>query len=338
MNALVTRELDRLGIESAVIYGSLPPGSKMGQAKRFNDTDDPCKVMVATDAIGMGLNLNIKRIIFYSLMKPQFGENGDSEIDLINTSQALQIAGRAGRFNSEFESGEVTTFRPKDLPILHEILSREVDPIHRVGLHPTADQIELLAYHLPKNSLTQLIQIFTALCRLNSDLYFLCNIDDFKFLADLIDHVPLDLRSRYVFCCAPINKKEPFVCTMFLKFARMYSRRLPVTHDWLLRQIGWPFHTPGTIKDLIHLEAVYDVFDLCLWLSYRFSDVFGSDVHLIRDTQVELDQMISKGVTGIVQLLERSISDFAEESDISDLGRLDLNKGNGRNGSWNGFT
>ena len=45
----------------------------------------------------------------------------------------------------------------------------------------------------------------------------MCNVDDFKFLADMIEHVPLNLRVRYVFCCAPIPKKQPFVCTMFLK-------------------------------------------------------------------------------------------------------------------------
>lgn len=32
-------------------------GTKLTQAKKFNDPDDPCKILVATDAIGMGLNL-----------------------------------------------------------------------------------------------------------------------------------------------------------------------------------------------------------------------------------------------------------------------------------------
>lgn len=32
-------------------------GTKLSQAKKFNDPNDPCKIMVATDAIGMGLNL-----------------------------------------------------------------------------------------------------------------------------------------------------------------------------------------------------------------------------------------------------------------------------------------
>lgn len=91
-------------------------GTKLLQAQRFNDPNDSCKIMVATDAIGMGLNLyifisfilnieffnfifnrSIKRVIFYSLIKPQLNEQGEKEKDSVTTSQALQIAGRAGR-------------------------------------------------------------------------------------------------------------------------------------------------------------------------------------------------------------------------------------------------
>lgn len=53
----LSRELELLGIEVAVIYGGLPPNTKLGQAAKFNDPNHSCKVMVATDAIGMGLNL-----------------------------------------------------------------------------------------------------------------------------------------------------------------------------------------------------------------------------------------------------------------------------------------
>lgn len=52
---------------------------------------------------------------------------------------------------------------------------------------------------------------------MDSSSYFMCDTEGFKFLADMIQHVPLPLRARYVFCCAPINRKQPFVCTMFLK-------------------------------------------------------------------------------------------------------------------------
>jgi ATP-dependent RNA helicase SUPV3L1/SUV3 len=43
----------------AVIYGALPPETKQLQAIRFNERKDNIKFLVATDAIGMGLNLNI---------------------------------------------------------------------------------------------------------------------------------------------------------------------------------------------------------------------------------------------------------------------------------------
>lgn len=53
----VSREIEARGKEVAVIYGGLPPGTKLAQAAKFNDPTNACKVMVATDAIGMGLNL-----------------------------------------------------------------------------------------------------------------------------------------------------------------------------------------------------------------------------------------------------------------------------------------
>lgn len=53
----VSREIESRGKEIAVIYGSLPPNTKLAQAAKFNDPKNSCQVMVATDAIGMGLNL-----------------------------------------------------------------------------------------------------------------------------------------------------------------------------------------------------------------------------------------------------------------------------------------
>lgn len=53
----MSRNIEARGMEVAVIYGGLPPGTKLAQAQKFNDPDNPCKVLVATDAVGMGLNL-----------------------------------------------------------------------------------------------------------------------------------------------------------------------------------------------------------------------------------------------------------------------------------------
>jgi ATP-dependent RNA helicase SUPV3L1/SUV3 len=301
----VSLQLEKKGHEVAVIYGTLPPTTKLSQTKKFNDPNDSCKLLVATDAIGMGLNLSLRRIIFYSLMKPTINEKGELEMDLISTSQALQIAGRAGRYKTHFTEGFVTTFKNDDLPLLKDIMSRPIEPIEAAGLHPTADQIELFAYHLPNATLSNLIDIFVSLSQVDTHNYFMCNIENFKFLADMIQHVPLPLRARYVFCCAPINTKFVFVCTMFLKFARQYCNNQPMTLDWLCRNINWPFSAPNNITELVHLESVFDVLDLYLWLSYRFEDLFP-DSELVRDMQKELDVIILQGVINITKLLKAS--------------------------------
>lgn len=126
-------------------------------------------------------------------------------------------------------------------------------------------------YKLKKRFFFQ--DIFVSLCTVDDSMYFMCNIDDFKFLADMIEHVPLPLRARYVFCCAPINRKLPFVCTMFLKFARQFIKNESITFNWLCLHVGWPMKLPKTLIDLVHLEAVFDVLDLYLWLRWVNVDV-----------------------------------------------------------------
>lgn len=51
----------------------------------------------------------------------------------------------------------MTTFKPQDLSTLKNLLSEKPEPILKAGLHPTADQIELYAYHLPNSTLSNLV-------------------------------------------------------------------------------------------------------------------------------------------------------------------------------------
>lgn len=54
-------------------------------------------------------------------------------------------------------TGFVTTFKSEDLPTLKSLLSQFPESITQAGLHPTADQIELYAYHLPNSTLSNLM-------------------------------------------------------------------------------------------------------------------------------------------------------------------------------------
>jgi ATP-dependent RNA helicase SUPV3L1/SUV3 len=248
----------------------------------------------------------IKIIYFFS--KPQLQEKKEGEVTsagvelgYITTSQALQIAGRAGRFKTQFPDGYVTTLKKSDLPILRHILKQPLERIKKAGLLPTEEQIELFAHNLPNQSLGALIEIFMSICKIESSDYFLCEFENVKALAVLIDHIPMQLKTKYKFCLSPINVNETLITSCFVKFARYYSNNEPVTAEALKKFIGYPLQTPRKIDEVRHLEVVYDVFDLYLWLSTRYVDMFpyAKEVTQMRK---ELEDMIYTGVKDLSKL------------------------------------
>lgn len=108
-------------LKVGMIYGALPPEIRAQEAARFNSGE--YDVLVASDAIGMGLNLKINRIVFSGINK----FNG-SEVENLTTSQVKQIAGRAGRFSAEHGSKEglVTALQRSSLLYIKECLETPI--------------------------------------------------------------------------------------------------------------------------------------------------------------------------------------------------------------------
>ncbi|EIE76905.1 hypothetical protein RO3G_01609 [Rhizopus delemar RA 99-880] len=106
------------GLKCAVAYGSLPPETRALQAKSFNDPDSGIDVLVASDAVGMGLNLNIKRVVFSNIKKFD-----GKEVRPISIPQLKQIAGRAGRFGTAYGNGIVTALNRADLRYIKEAVA-----------------------------------------------------------------------------------------------------------------------------------------------------------------------------------------------------------------------
>jgi ATP-dependent RNA helicase SUPV3L1/SUV3 len=304
----LARALSKLGHHVAIIYGSMPPGVKMEQSRRFNDPDDPCKILISTDAIGMGLNFNIKRIIFNSLIKPvHIEESSKITMDYISVSQALQISGRAGRFNSPFKTGEVTAFKKEDLDKLHKIIDQPLPHIAQAGLHPTADQVEMFSYHLPNYSLTHLLEIFITLSKLDASKYFMCMFEDIKYFAKLIEHIDdIPIRNRYIFVTAPINRKNSVVCSVYVKFIRLYSLNEPITAQTVCDIVNWPpKRLASNLNELTFYESIFDIFDLYLWLSMRFRDSF-IDSETVKRMRHELDEFLSHSVRRMFSLTKKT--------------------------------
>ncbi len=117
-------ELDGMKIPASVIYGDLPPASRREQVRRFMDGET--KVVVSTDAIGMGMNLAIHRVIFVESRKFDGIEHR-----LLKPSEIKQIAGRAGRYGI-FDEGIVMAMQ--DGAAIAEGLNTPATPIQRAYL------------------------------------------------------------------------------------------------------------------------------------------------------------------------------------------------------------
>ncbi|XP_057450238.1 DExH-box ATP-dependent RNA helicase DExH16, mitochondrial isoform X2 [Lotus japonicus] len=178
----------------SVVYGSLPPETRTRQATMFNDASSEFDVLVASDAIGMGLNLNISRIIFSTMKKFDGFEMRD-----LTVPEIKQIAGRAGRYGSNFPVGEVTCMDADDLPLLHSSLNSPSPILERAGLLPTYELMYMYSRLHPKYGFCQVLEHFIDNAKL-SENYFIVNCEQVLKVAAVIDGFPLGLHEKYLFC------------------------------------------------------------------------------------------------------------------------------------------
>lgn len=176
----------KTGLHCAVAYGALPPETKSEQAKLFNAGE--LDVMVASDAIGMGLNLKIQRVIFDTLSK----WNGSERVPL-SLSQIKQIAGRAGRYGTarnagDAPSGWVLTRHEDEMDTLRAALAAPVRPITYASLQPSSRQLEDLSLLHPRVVVRRSASRAAsaqAVSTLYGDFYALADVDARAFaLAD----------------------------------------------------------------------------------------------------------------------------------------------------------
>ena len=87
-------------IACSMIYGALPYETRKAETERFLSGET--QVVVATDAIGMGLNLPVKRVVFLETEKFD-----GYDVRLLKSEEVQQIAGRAGR-KGIYDEGKFT--------------------------------------------------------------------------------------------------------------------------------------------------------------------------------------------------------------------------------------
>lgn len=116
------------GVANSVIYGDLPPEVRRSQYESFSRGENP--ILIATDAIGMGVNLPIRRLIFTE------AEKFDGEVRRLLTPQEVkQIAGRAGRIGI-YDAGYVAALDEESIGLIEERLLTEDEPIEQAVVGP----------------------------------------------------------------------------------------------------------------------------------------------------------------------------------------------------------
>lgn len=129
-------ELEKMRRSVSVVYGNLPPEVRRKQADRFANGET--EICVATDAVGMGLNLPADYVCFYEVEKFD-GRN----IRFLTAAEVHQIGGRAGRFGIS-TGGMIGAISKRDLKVVAELYNSPAEELTRARVAPTVEDLELI--------------------------------------------------------------------------------------------------------------------------------------------------------------------------------------------------
>lgn len=253
----VAGRLEEAGIASSVIYGSLPPEIRRRQTRMFNK--GKTKVAVATDAIGMGLNLPVRRIVFMQTDK----FDGVSRRPL-KIPEVKQIAGRAGRFGI-YDKGYVSALGETELGFIRSLYEAGEEPLTQVNLGFPQVLLDIDA------PLDELMKIWYSVTP--SEPFVKENIDEALYLYEQAKRYKNQIDGFenkhlvYKMITCPIDIKDRRVVMLWLDYCRTY------TADVSLEK-------PAFYRDRKGGIAQYETYYKQLDLYYQFS----------RRMQKELDE------------------------------------------------
>ena len=200
--------LDR-NIKNSVIYGDLPPEVRRMQYQAFLEGKN--KILITTDAIGMGVNLPIRRIIFLSLQKYD-GE----ETRYLTSQEVKQIGGRAGR-KGIYDVGYVGTADDDNL-FIKENLEMEDEPLYQAVVGPSEAIINIKGLPLKE----KLALWSTRQEKLS--YYRKMDVRDFLIILENIKDFHLTEETEYRLMMLPFDVNNIDVMSYFISIIDEYFR------------------------------------------------------------------------------------------------------------------
>lgn len=302
------------GRRCAIVYGSLPPETRAQQAALFNDPDNDYDFLVASDAIGMGLNLEIKRVIFESSTKfDGIGHRG------LSIPEVKQIGGRAGRYKTAKQAiqsataadaekvekaeqeddqksrdsaaagpskwgtpGFVTTLDEQDLEHIKQSFLEEAPPIPAAMIQPPATIIErFCSFFPPQTPFSFVLSRLREISRISNPFYLGLLAEEIA-IAEAIQDYPMSTHDRCTLLYAPVSPREPKQKEVIAAMARCISESTS-GHLLDIPEIDLEAldveETDPEFSERSHLqrlESLHKSIVLYLWLSYRYEGIFVS--------------------------------------------------------------
>ena len=265
----------------ATVYGALGPEVRRAEASRFRNGE--AEILVATDAIGMGLNIGpLRRVVFSTLRK----FDGVQERQL-SPMEIKQIAGRAGRFGHHDE-GLVTALTEAGPygrleAVISNALTGEAAKLRgKAYVRPNQETVLSASEVLQTDRLSPILRhLNDTLVSGHPDLR-MADMEEMIELALLLDTIDLPILDRLSYSIAPVDARERLAVDLLLEWARQHAV------DGLVHSPNFGLHT-----DLLKLEARVKIATTWLWLAQRYPDVY-EDVEAVVDLRADLNSRIEE--------------------------------------------
>ena len=264
----VAGELRAMGIRCSVIYGNLPYDVRQEEARRFRDGETD--VVVATDAIGMGMNLPIERLVFLEISKFD-----GTDTRLLNAAEIQQIAGRAGR-RGLYEKGLWNALEGK------EIIASAVDL--------EIPQIEAVYAGFPESLITiegKLSGIISEWRNIEPpEGYIISALEHEYELCTYLEERTDDKRLIYRLITIPFDEEDKELRLLWNRLAATVLSGNPV------KLAGMMLELPYGSMSLTAAEKLYKEYDL----AYAFIEKFGdkAESETVLQYKKELSEIIAE--------------------------------------------
>ena len=275
--------ITEMGLSVATVYGNLSPEVRRAQAERFREGQ--ADIVVGTDAIAMGLNLPIARIVMTTAVK----FNGVEEEE-ISAALARQIAGRAGRFGVH-EEGFVAGYDDDTHEVMRALLKEKLLPVPSTGfaVAPSLEQLHRIAAVTGESSLVKLLKRFVHNIDVPDGFFFPRITEDQQQRAEWLDTLPLSVADKFTLSLVPISAKVPMLQRSWEHWALSLAKQKICHLQPHAQELFWM--NLQEVEDICRMYAAY------AWLGYRigeyFPDVAQAQV-LAREASERVDALLQQ--------------------------------------------